>query len=794
MDDPEQARAAAVPEARGAEDAEERLDDASRLRLAQRLAQVGTWEWSLVDGENVWSDEVWPLYGCTREEGEPSYALWLACIDPRDREAAAARAREASARGESFELCWRTSPTRGPTRWLLSRGHPLHDRSGRLTRYLGIVMDVTVQRRAEEALANEREQLAAKVEHRTRELAEKERELATMLDAIPGVVGYWDRDLINRYANHAYLSWFGTPGHALSGRHLSELLPPHVFAANEPHARAALRGEPQFFERELPVLEGRGVRVMQAYYVPDVRDEEVRGFYVLGFDVTELKRAESAAEAASRAKTDFLARMSHEIRTPLHAVLGLAQLGVSGQGLAPGELFARITEAGQHLLELVNDVLDFSKIEAGRLELHEGVSELAELASRALAIVQGAATHKGIRLRVEEADHLPTSYRGDALRLEQVLINLLANAVRYTSHGSVTLALARDRDALLVEVRDTGVGMDADTLERAFRPFEQGERRLGEASGTGLGLAITRGLVELMRGSIAVDSVAGQGTCVRVRLPLHFGEAEPMYTSLSPLLLVGLPEDSAELLAAQLTRHGVRVELRDDLASPPVEAATVLVDGLVLQRASDAARRSWLEACARFVAVHEGGSHCLEVPDPACIGSVDAPLSPLRIARAALQAPSPRRKRAASKQPRLVGVRVLAAEDNAVNRLVLSEMLKAEGAECVCGEHGAAALDALRVRGPDTFDVMLCDIEMPVMDGYETARALSREAPGLPVIGLTAHAFDVARTESAAAGMVDFVTKPYMLDDLVSAIRRQLRRPGPVLDALRGLAAPASAD
>jgi PAS domain S-box-containing protein len=759
------------------------LDADTRQRIAQRLAQVGTWEWTLASGENVWSDEVWALYGLDPRAAPASYALWLSSVDPRDQAACAERVRAASERGESFEMLWRTSPALGSMRWLMSRGHPLRGRDGRVARYLGIVMDVTERKRAEEALASERAQLAHTVELRTRELADKERELEQMLDAIPGVVGYWDRALVNHYANRAYLHWFGWHPSAVRGRTLPELLGPEVFALNRPHVEAALRGEPQFFERDLPLPDGRGVRTMQAYYVPDARGGEVRGFYVLGFDVTERKRAEAAAEAASRAKTDFLARMSHEIRTPLHAVLGLAQLGQqSGHDAGCRDTFARITAAGRHLLELVNSVLDFSRIEAGKLTLQLGDTDVAELEEHVLSIVRERAADKGLALFLEESDDLPPSFRGDALRIEQVLLNLLANAVSYTERGRVTLRLARDEDTLVMVVEDTGVGMDEGTLAHAFEPFERGHSVRTEQAGTGLGLAIALGLVEQMRGTLRAHSTPGYGTTMTVRLPVTFTTGGAMYPSLSPLLLVGVRAEQGPPLAAQLTRLGVAVQVEERLPPLPRELGALVVADDALAAPEPALVEEWLAGCGSVVVVRGGGAQgvCPSVPESLAsrVSMLHAPITPLRLLRAARRAPRTRSQPPRERAPRLVGVRVLAAEDNAVNRLVLTEMLKVEGAECVCAEHGGIALELLAQRGCAAFDIVLCDIEMPVMDGYQTARALARAAPQLPVIGVTAHAFEGARDASAAAGMVDFVAKPYLLDDLVSAIRRHL--PGAV--------------
>ncbi|MFM2418102.1 MAG: hypothetical protein RL385_2825 [Pseudomonadota bacterium] len=758
-------------------------DDATvleRLRLAQKLARVGTWEWQVDTGRNIWSDELWDLYGLTLGDGKASYELWRDTLHPDDRARCEERVTGASIAGESFEIEWRTHPSLGPERWLLSRGHPIRASNGKVQRFVGIAMDVTERKRAEIALVTERAGLEHTVRARTRDLAIKERELRSTLDAIPGIVGYWDSQQLNRYANESYVAWFGRRPDDFQGRHLRELLGPEIYALNKPHIDAVLRGEPQLFERDIPAPNKNDVRTMQAYYVPDSVDGQVVGFYVFGFDVTERKRAEAAADAASHAKTDFLARMSHEIRTPLHAVLGFAQLGqTSASEERPREMFRRITEAGRHLLELLNAVLDVAKIEAGKLELQVSRADLAKVEGKALSMVRAAAAEKGLELILDERPNAPAYFSADALRLEQVLINLLDNAVKFTRQGHVKLSVERVDACAVLCVSDTGAGMDTPTLERVFRPFEQGPAAQ-TTSGTGLGLAIASGLIALMQGRLEVQSTKGIGTEMRAFLPLTSWE-DASFALLMPMVAMGLAAGDAQRLGEWCAERGIELELNADFASVARESAVVFCTRDALRSAKRQDVEAWLEHSARFLVEGSTDAHAdvfgTGIPEwlRERVSVVEWPLSPLRILAAARAAPAQLRSRSPRAAVRLAGVRVLAAEDNAVNRLVLSEMLKVEGAQCICVDDGELAMACVRQRGASAFDVVLCDIEMPGMDGYETARSMRVEAPSLPVIGLTAHAFDLARERSHEAGMVDFVTKPYMMDDLVDAIRRHVR-------------------
>ena len=384
-------------------------------------------------------------------------------------------------------------------------------------------------------------------------------------------------------------------------------------------------------------------------------------------NVTELRQLEIVrddnrreAERLARVKSEFLTNMSHEIRTPLNAVLGLAQVGARAAEAGAQARFKPIEEAGRHLLAIVNDILDFSKLETGKLSVERAPFRLAELVEAASALVVGRTQAKGLALKVELSPGLPEWVDGDALRIKQVLVNLLGNAIKFTERGSVRLTVRPEGGRVAFQVADTGIGISQEQLMHLFRPFEQADgsttRRFG---GTGLGLAISHNLVQLMGGEIGVTSQPGEGSVFTLRLPLA-------------------------------------------AASAPVA----------------------------------------EAPADAAAGR------------------------------RLAGLRVLAAEDNEVNRMVLQGQLELEGAQVAFATNGQEAVDAVAQGGPAAFHAVLMDVQMPVMDGLEATRRIRGLAPLLPVIGLTAHALAEERERCLAAGMVEHVAKPVELDALVAALRR----------------------
>ena len=528
------------------------------------------------------------------------------------------------------------------------------------------------------ALRREIALLRAQLQVRTQSLER----LQTVLDRMPGAVAYWDADLVLRFVNRRLAGHWAHKAQPLLGRHITQVLSPRGWENTRPFVERALAGQACSCEHVEAGL------TAQVSYTPDVVDGRVAGFIVLALDVTELKQARADAEQASRAKSDFLASMSHEIRTPLNAVIGFAQLGAMRHAGEPSaESFSHILQAGRHLLGLVNDVLDFSKIEAGKLALNPAVTRLDDVIEQATNLVAQQARDKGLDLRVERAPGLPERWLVDGLRLDQVLVNLLTNAVKFTDRGGVTLRVQAEpqgaTSGLLLRVEDTGAGMSAQQRARLFQPFEQGDAsRTRRVGGTGLGLSICKRLVDLMGGRIEVDSEPGRGTRFDVWLPLQAVEQAPV---------------DAGAAAA--------------LAGDAVSKAT-----------------------------------------------------------SANPAPAP------SAVPTLAGLRILLAEDNPVNQLLLKQYFCNQGARVQVVCDGQAACDAVTEGGAGAYDAVLCDIEMPVLDGFAaTARMLELD-PGLPIIGLTAHAFEDARQRGENSGMRDYLTKPVIFEALNACLLRHARR------------------
>ncbi|MCC7683383.1 response regulator [Janthinobacterium sp. FW305-128] len=545
-------------------------------------------------------------------------------------------------------------------------------------------------------------------------------------------------------------------------------------------------------------------------------------------DISTQKQAEEAmllardaAESANRSKAEFLANMSHEIRSPLNAILGMAWLlerdGLDGEAL----LMARkIRAAGQSLLGIINDVLDVSKIEAGHMTIERAPFRLADVIEKIAASMGVAAHDKPIEVRIGPLPDGVEQVMGDALRLEQVLVNLTSNAIKFTAQGAVELTStleSRDGDAavLCFSVRDTGIGIAPEVQEAIFSAFAQADssttRRFG---GTGLGLTICRQLVRLMGGAMRLTSVMGQGSTFSFTVPLELMPASapssPDMQGLRVLLADG-KADSRAAVAAVAQGLGWRVHAVSGGQAALEHALACAEDarpGVIVL----AARMPDMdgEATARALREHLPPQDCPIVilaasgapataparrhTDPAnpADAILNEPVTASSLYNATMEARQRRAEaagldtgHAALGARVLAGVRVLVVDDSDINRDVVNHILCDQGALPSFACDGQQALDWLLAH-PSDVDIVLMDVQMPVMDGLQATRAL-RQLPqfqDLPVVALTAGAFRTQRTAALEAGVNHFISKPFDVPQTIALIASAHRRHAQGLPAL----------
>ena len=549
------------------------------LTIAQKVAHVGSWEFDLATGKISWTEEVFRICGFDPNQPAPSFSELIERIHPHERASFEENVKRAVTEGTSYEMDYRHYHSDGSIRYLEARGKAIFNEQGQAIKLFGAVLDITDRKRAEAALQ------------------ESERVFRAIFNGAMDAMTITDDTAQYVDANPAACQLFGLSKEELLKAKISDFNEPGIdFAPIWQHflEQGQFAGEYRLHRFDGTV---RDVEFSaSANFIPHRHLSVLRDVSDRKQAEAALQQAKEAADAASRAKGEFLSKMSHELRTPLNAILGFSQLLNRDTSLTSQqqEYLGIINRAGEHLLTLINDVLEMSKIEAGRIELRENTFNLFYLLNSLKEMFQLRAESKGLKLNFNQAPDIPQYVQTDESKLRQVLINLLGNAIKFTETGNILLKVRTTENAddtlsnlpttqsssqlkiirLLFEIEDTGPGIAAAEIDTLFEAFVQTETGRKSESGTGLGLPISRQFVHLMGGEIRVSSVLNQGTTfkfdIQVKLPEVIEVSPPKDTrkviGLAPkqssyrILVVEDQSDSRLLLVKLLSDIGFEVK------------------------------------------------------------------------------------------------------------------------------------------------------------------------------------------------------------------------------------------
>jgi PAS domain S-box-containing protein len=771
------------------------LASEERFELAVRGSTDGIWDWDVLTNEVFYSPRFKGLLGYSDDEFPHVFDSFESRLHPEDHDSTLQAVNEHLTQRKPYDVEYRLLVKSGDYRWFRARGQAIWGSTGQPERMAGSITDIT-----EEHLLRERFRLA--------------------VEASPAGLLMVHQDGSILMANSRSLALFGYSEFELVGQSIEILVPMKFREAHPEHRK-------RFFEKptqramganlsllavrkdgsEFPVKVGlspvhtpEGQAVICG--VSDITDQ------VIAFETMRL--AKENAESASLAKSSFLANMSHEIRTPMNGIIGMVQL-LSQTDLRSHQrdYLTTVDESAHVLLRLLNDILDFSKIEAGKLELEDVEFRLSECVARTSQLLALRASEKGLEMACRIAPEIPDYLRGDCGRLQQVLVNLIGNAIKFTEVGEIVVnvnaeLITSNQVRLQFSVSDTGIGIPPDKLEQIFDSFEQAEstttRRFG---GTGLGLAISQQLVTMMQGRTWVESELGRGSTFRFTVELQIASDQHPH---EPAELESLQDLSVLVVDDNSTNRRILNELLQHWHMHAFLADSAAAARKILEEKNIATSRSPIrlilldhhmpgedglsfaenlkhlpghESCP--IIMISSGTIPVDSEEIQNLG-IDRFMSKPVIASELLnellrlfgrpkhsRLTQPLTRPELKVEPR----RVLLVEDNEINRRVAWGMLRSRMHHVVMVENGQEAVDIL---AEEEFDVVLMDMQMPVMDGYlATAQIRKRERQSgghIPIVAMTAEALKGDREHCLACGMDDYVSKPIAQIELYRAVER----------------------
>ncbi|WP_069453479.1 PAS domain-containing hybrid sensor histidine kinase/response regulator [Shewanella xiamenensis] len=777
-----------------------------QLRNAQQVSKVGSWELDLKTNEVVWTEELYKMYGFDPALPPPLYTEQMKLFTPESWEILTSSVAITKDQGIPYELELTTIRKDGGHGWMWVRGEAVFDENKNIIGLRGATQDISEKK----ILELEKEALIKRLNY--------------ALDASGD--GIWDWTPSNGITvfSKAWIEMLGYEVCELASlaSEWSDRLHPDdaewVFAAINKVTQTPENGDTFSHEYRFKNKAGDYLWILNKAKVV-LRNEKGEAIRVVGTHTNITKEKETRrqieevkeqAEAASKSKSEFLANMSHEIRTPMNAVLGMLQLIKTTElSRQQDDYTSKAQIAAKSLLNLINDILDYSKIEAGKLELECHPFQLDELMRELAVILSPNLGKKNVELLFDMDMALPDVLRGDRLRLQQILINLAGNAIKFTEVGEVVvqiqqLTIQNNICQMRVSVTDTGIGISHEQQQRIFDGFTQAEASTARKyGGSGLGLVISKQMIQLMGGELQLKSQVGNGSCFWFDLSLPI-EVNPILEDTTQyslgsdinVLIVDDNEAALEVLARSVEQFGATVltassgdealmqftqclEKKQTIHVVLMDYQMPGMDGLTAAR--EIKNRAGIDQVPMIVMVTAFGReeiiHAQQTGDSAFESYLTKPVtakqlySQLKRAIAGDEMALSTRIHPTQSKLRLQGIHLLLVEDNEFNRLVATELLKNEGATVDVAIGGQEGIDAV-LSGVTHYDLVLMDVQMPGIDGLEATKRI-RAKPGfaqLPIIAMTANVYLSEQEACLHAGMNAHLGKPLDLEKIIECI------------------------
>jgi signal transduction histidine kinase/CheY-like chemotaxis protein/HPt (histidine-containing phosphotransfer) domain-containing protein len=785
----------------------------SLLAEAQRVAQLGNWEWNVSSNESTWSQELFRIFERDPALGPPTYEDVLLLYIAEDRETHAQAVQQAINTGESYHLDLRRQQSDGSYRHIEVFGHAEHDDNGKVSRLYGTAQDISDRKAIEQVLQKSEARLVEA--QRVAKLGNWE------LDVLTKEV-VWSAELFNIFDRDIAL---GVPT-------FEEAVAYYVLEDQQKMCQAIKRtmdtGESCYLELRLAHLD----RYLETKGHAEFNDQgEIIRLYGTAQDISDRKLTEAKliaaqiAEAENRSKGEFLAIMSHELRTPMNAVIGMTEiLQRTALSYQQQQYVNTILQGGEVLLSVINNILDFSRIESGHFELEEKPFRLHQCIEEVLELMASRTTEKFIELIAFIQPDVPQQLIGDYTRLRQILVNLVGNAIKFTESGEIVIAVNSqliDRETntyeLQFEVRDTGIGIAPEAIAKLFNAFSQADNSIaGQYGGTGLGLAICKQLCELMDGEIGVSSNVGEGSTfsfsIRVQAIIEdLDTTNAIAPELKGKRILSVNPNSTIQQAIALYAQPWEMNIQAAYtASEALQLLTtfdfeaVLIDRQLVE--ADGSKIDVLELAKSIQEIFPDLDLILLTPInvvlnennyPTCFRDcITKPISTSKLYQVFLNVFSnqkdttfPPQNPPLIPQPscetdNIVGdenfakcypFQILIVEDNPVNQRILLLMLENLGYQADIVDNGKKAVNNFLSR---PYDLIFMDIQMPIMGGLDATKSIRQTPNRQPrIIGLSANAFSESRDLALNAGMDDYLTKPLQIKSLIASLQRIPQQP-----------------